>query len=111
MRLNEDGMPSEFQLGTRVKCESLPGVACYVSSWDREFEPEMYWLPDPKNEEDGMWVSDETEGEWIQNPQSNWVYVTMVGDDREHYVEFHDLTVIDEDEYCSQCGQMGCGHG
>jgi hypothetical protein len=38
------------------------------------------------------------------------VRAVMVGDDREHIVDVDDLTVISEDDYCSGCGQIGCGH-
>jgi hypothetical protein len=32
----------------------------------------------------------------------------MVGDDKHWYVEFKDLEGINEDEYCLECGQIGC---
>lgn len=41
---------------------------------------------------------------------TDWVVVVMVGDDREHVVEVDELTKIDEDDYCSGYGQIGCGH-
>jgi hypothetical protein len=34
----------------------------------------------------------------------------MVGDDREFSTDPADLTIIDDDAYCSECGQIGC-HG
>ena len=34
--------------------------------------------------------------------------VIMVGDDREHEVEVDSLTRLDEDDFCSGCGQIGC---
>jgi hypothetical protein len=34
--------------------------------------------------------------------------VVMIGDDREHIVDPEDLTHIDEDDYCHECGQVGC---
>jgi hypothetical protein len=35
----------------------------------------------------------------------------MVGDDREHLVDPHDIAELGEDDYCAGCGQVGCGHG
>jgi hypothetical protein len=35
------------------------------------------------------------------------IYV-MVGDDRKHHIDLHDVTSLDDDEYCSECGQIGC---
>ena len=32
----------------------------------------------------------------------------MVGDDKVHEVEIDDLVLLDEDAYCSECGQVGC---
>lgn len=35
----------------------------------------------------------------------------MVGDDKRHSLREEDCTVLDESEYCSECGQIGCTHG
>lgn len=37
--------------------------------------------------------------------------MVMVGDDRPHHVDRHDMTPLEEDEFCHECGQIGCGHG
>lgn len=49
------------------------------------------------------------EGEWVQDITSDTVIAVMVGDDREHEVSIDDLTEISDDDYCSDCGQIGCG--
>jgi hypothetical protein len=36
------------------------------------------------------------------------VRAVMVGDDREHWIGVEDLILLDEDNYCSCCGQVGC---
>jgi hypothetical protein len=36
--------------------------------------------------------------------------VVMVGDDREHEVALDDLIDVDDADFCSECGQVGCGH-
>lgn len=48
--------------------------------------------------------------EWsgIANIDESHVNAVMIGDDRVFAFEVEDLTVIDEDEYCSECGQIGC---
>jgi len=38
------------------------------------------------------------------------VLVTMVGDDRTHDVGTDELTPLNEDDYCAECGQIGCTH-
>lgn len=37
--------------------------------------------------------------------------VHMVGDDRKHRVSMDELTIIEEGDFCSGCGQTGCLHG
>jgi hypothetical protein len=34
----------------------------------------------------------------------------MLGDDREFTFDVEDLTALDRDEFCGECGQIGCGH-
>ncbi len=38
------------------------------------------------------------------------IYI-MVGDDRRHHVDLHDVTPLNDDDYCGECGQIGCAHG
>lgn len=38
------------------------------------------------------------------------VIAVMVGDDRDHVIPVEDLTLLNEDEFCHGCGQVGCGH-
>lgn len=44
-------------------------------------------------------------------PDETVVIAVMVGDDREHAIDVCDLTELDDNEFCSECGQIGCGHG
>jgi len=37
--------------------------------------------------------------------------VVMVGDDRIQYVDNSDLKLIDDDDFCGGCGQVGCSWG
>ena len=32
----------------------------------------------------------------------------MIGDDYKHHVQIDDVHEIDDDDYCSGCGQIGC---
>lgn len=112
MRLNEDGSPSEFQLGVNVQCESLPDVACYIKRWDQQYDPTYIYVGDDDfdTDPDAEWELT-GDGEWFENPQSDQVFVVMIGDDKEYLVDFESLQLIDDDEFCSQCGQIGCSHG
>jgi hypothetical protein len=53
---------------------------------------------------DGSCQSAETETDY------GTARVVMVGDDREHEVALDDLIDVDDDDFCSECGQVGCGH-
>lgn len=41
-------------------------------------------------------------------PTADSVTVVMVGDDSPHTVDRDQLTLIGEDDYCAECGQIGC---
>lgn len=48
--------------------------------------------------------------EWsgIEHEDRQFVEAIMVGDDRLHYVDVDDLTVLNDEDYCKECGQIGC---
>lgn len=66
------------------------GIAWHVHGWQTE--------PD----EDTEWTGYET--------RTGRVVCTMIGDDRRFVFDPEDLAPIDEEDYCHQCGQIGCGH-
>lgn len=50
---------------------------------------------------------DDTEWSGIEEPTGR-VLVVMVGDDVRTAVDPEDLTPIEDADYCSECGQIGC---
>lgn len=50
---------------------------------------------------------EDTEWTGLEVPTGRVVLV-MVGDDRSHSVDPDDVSVIGEDDYCHECGQVGC---
>lgn len=50
--------------------------------------------------------------EWtgIAKVDESRVEMHMIGDDTSFTFEVIELTVLDEDDYCSVCGQIGCRH-
>jgi len=50
--------------------------------------------------------------EWtgIEYEDEDKVRAVMVGDDKVHEVEKSELKLLDEDDFCHGCGQVGCGH-
>lgn len=49
----------------------------------------------------------DTEWDGIERPTGR-VLVVMVGDDVRTAVDPEDLTPIEDADYCSECGQIGC---
>lgn len=88
-------------------CENereVAGVCCGHTSADG---PD-FWLDEAIGEThycDG-WCNPETEYEL----DTSMVVAVMVGDNRKHIVDVDDLTLIDEEDFCYGCGQIGCGH-
>jgi hypothetical protein len=54
------------------------------------------------------WAVDDTDEDGDEVYSDSMVIAVMVGDDRPHLVDVDDLTVINEDDYCHECGQVGC---
>ena len=73
------------------KVDGYGGIAFYVLGW--ETQPN----------EDTEWTGEEE--------RTGKVIVVMVGDDREHFVDFEELTPLEDDEFCAGCGQIGCHCG
>lgn len=67
-----------------------PGIAFRVYGWETE--------PD----EDTVWSG-------IEN-RTGRVIAVMVGDDCRHSVDLEDITELPREDYCGECGQIGCAH-
>jgi len=72
------------------RARQYPGIAFYVLGWETE--------PD----EDTEWSGYET--------RTGQVLAVMVGDDRRHAFDPDDLTPLAREEFCGECGQIGCPH-
>lgn len=64
------------------------GIAWYVLGWET--------MPD-----------EDTEWSGFEN-RTGQVIARMVGDDRDFVFQPEELTPIQREEYCGECGQMGC---
>lgn len=59
-----------------------------------------YAGPELKFDEDSEWTGITTE--------TGMARMVMVGDDREHIIDPADCTSIEDEDYCPECGQIGC---
>lgn len=73
---------------SRFRVSGWGGIAFYAHSAETEAD------------EDTIWSG-------IEEPTGR-VLMVMVGDDRRIPIDPEDVIPLDEADYCSQCGQIGC---
>ena len=97
----------KLDFDARYKVEGWPGIAVWIDGYPKKWEPYLALDED----EDGNEIEVETgEGEWVDDIESGEVLAVMVGDDKRHTVDIEDLILIDDLDYCTECGQIGCTH-
>jgi hypothetical protein len=95
--------------GKRYRHSEMPGVAWYIHSIEYEHrEDECEGHPADWDTPLGRTVY--CDGSCEEPVSSGMVYAVMVGDNVKHLVDPDDLIEISDDDYCSNCGQIGCGH-
>ena len=98
------------QTSARYQVQGWPGVAVRITGWTTEnvYEGDILVCED-EDCDHGMsemcWCEGDTE-----TVEGEMLCVVMVGDDRVHEVDPDDLIVIDDLDYCAECGQIGCQH-
>jgi len=92
----------ELDFDARYRVTNMPGVAWYLVGFLEEMK-EVEWTELDENGE-AFYCYDV---EPVIN--DTLVRAIMVGDNREHIIDVDDLVKIGDDEYCSCCGQIGCG--
>lgn len=80
---------TEFDFDARYTVEGYSGIAFYVTGYDMIRDEDYEWSG-------------------IEYEDKEHVRAIMVGDDRVHIIEIDHLTKISEDDYCPECGQIGC---
>jgi hypothetical protein len=80
---DEKGFPADA-----YQIKGWKGVAWHVLGWETE--------PD----EDTEWSGYEN--------RTGKVIAVMIGDDRHFSVDPDDITPVSEEDYCPECGQIGC---
>jgi hypothetical protein len=73
-----------------VRVDGWPAVAVWIRGWQTE--------PD----EDTEWSGYEN--------RTGMLVATMVGDDAQHLIDPGDVITLPREDYCGECGQIGCGH-
>jgi len=107
------GADRAFSRGDHVRHRDWRGVAFWVvgpETEERVIEPDWDTLRDDDGnpmDADVWWPEDDD----FETVETGRLLVRMVGDDRDISADPDDLEPIDEDDYCSGCGQLGCGWG
>ena len=91
---------TEFDFTPAYKVAGHGGVAWRVTGYAQETET------DPIFDEDGEWIGEDV---WERDDESR-VVAHMIGDDSDWTFDVTDLTPLGDEEFCRECGQIGCGH-
>ena len=67
-----------------------PGIAWRIYGWETQPTEDTEW--------DGI------------EERTGRIVAVMVGDDRRFTFEPEELRALEREEYCGECGQVGCGH-
>lgn len=78
-----------------------PAEAYTVSGWGKGI---AFWVRGWETEPD-----EDTEWSGYEN-RTGRLIMTMVGDDAHHSVDPDDVSPLNDDAYCHECGQVGCTH-
>lgn len=103
-----------------------PGIAWYVLGWETETVIRESWEKCDTCQGDGFTIDDDDQQETCQDCRGHGAFDTtdyepepertgnlvcvMVGDDRHWSFDPDDVAPLDDDDYCHECGQIGCGH-
>lgn len=95
-----------LDVGDRVSVDGYSGAAWVIDGRPLRWEPEIELLLDDDGEE--IEIPSEAWGEWVPDETSDSWRCHMVGDDREFLHDESALSPLSGDDYCSECGQIGC---
>ena len=78
-----------FDFTARYKVEGEGGIAWYAVHYEKVYDEDYEWTG-------------------IEGENKERVVCIMVGDDREFTFDVEDLVKLDDGDYCTECGQLGC---
>lgn len=98
-------MANELDMDANYTVKNWRGIAWYVVGYVQIWRPN-FWIYEDENGEE---FEEEAEDGEFEEDRSKVVCV-MVGDDRKHTFDIDDLTLINDLDFCGECGQIGCQH-
>jgi hypothetical protein len=94
-------MSTPFDFEPAYKAAGPGGVAWRVTRHVKE------QIAHPVYDEDGEYTGWD---DWDEEEDESRVVAHMIGDDVDWTFDVTDLTPLDDEEFCRDCGQIGCGH-
>jgi hypothetical protein len=91
-----------FDFSKAYRVEGYGGVAWRVTAHAKE----SHLVHDYYEDDDGS----AGYAEWEDVVDESRVVAHMVGDDRDFEFGIDELTPLEDNEFCRDCGQIGCGH-
>jgi len=95
--------PTEFDFDARYRVEGWSGIAWHAWNYEIKQVPIECLVEDEFGNEFFC-----ESGDYEEEENKERVVCTMVGDDAKHTFEIELLTKLEEDEFCPECGQIGC---
>ncbi len=99
-------LAEKIDFGKYVTVEGYGGIAFWVDNWAKEVKEEYVEYVDSDDSGEVFFGWEE-----VEVVSDSIVECYMVGDNRVFKFDISDLTEIDVNDFCGQCGQIGCGHG
>jgi hypothetical protein len=97
-------MTEEFDFDARYKVDEYEGIAWNVVDYATEWTEESWTYIGGDRDDENNYLYNRPE----EIEDRNYMVCYMVGDDRKFVFGIDQLTKLEEDEYCSECGQIGC---
>ena len=97
--------PPDFDFNAHYTVDGYKGVAWYASKYATytKFTCDLVCEDDDCEHDDLCYFYNE----W-KEIDTDRVVMVMVGDNREFIFDVSDVQAIAEEDYCSECGQIGC---
>lgn len=96
-----------LDMSANYSVHGFGGIAFYLLGYDtRTIEESWEYSGEGDVDEESSYFYNEPE----EVEDRDYVRAVMVGDDHVHTVDVDDLTLIAREDFCGECGQIGCGH-
>ena len=98
---------AEVDFSAHYRIAGYGGIAWYLRGYAKTYTEESWeYIGEGDTEDEANYLYNEPE----QVVDTTRVIAVMVGDDRPFEVDVDELTLLPREDFCGQCGQIGCTH-